>query len=1169
MKKKWIHPKGKSLIDVPLIVRIMKLVTLFLFVAVMHVAAASYSQTTKLKIVGQNLTLGEIMERIESQSEFSFFFNANQIDLKKRISIDVENQQINKILDEVLAGTGLTYTVNNKLIVIHKQGETENVFNGQQASKVTGKVVDTTGVPLPGVSVVIKGTTNGVITNLDGEYSLANVPAGATISFSFVGMKPQSIAVGNKTVINVTLEEESIGLEEVVAVGYGTQKKRDVVGASASFKAENLEERPLVRIDQTLVGQMAGVQVKQTTGALGKAFSIQVRGAGSISAGNEPLYVIDGFPLAAASPNSSGNYASGNPLDNINPNDIESIQVLKDAASAAIYGSRAANGVVLITTKHGKSGKPQISFNSYVGYNEASRQLDMLSSEEWIDRAKEMINAQWVASGTGRLASQTTAERRQILGLAANAYNTNYMIDDRWDMPGHPGLNYINWQDEIFRRGMVQNYQVAANGGNEVVKYYVSVNTSNQEGIVKNMNHKSYSARANVEVKANDNLKFGINLTPTYSETNDPGVEGKDNILHQALSFTPVQEDTMGVYVNYGLNGQYKWSTSANSPVAKLENIIGLTKRFRTLTSIFAEYKIAKDLYFKSTLNLDNTNNSTKSYTPYTVSGTLATRNSQLTVLTSGSLSEYAKRTFVNENTLSYNKVIAKDHNVTLLAGASYNNDKIESSVIRSNGGYSSYVITTLNAANGITGNSTETKNVLLSYFGRLQYSFKDRYLFSASIRRDGSSRFGSNTKWGTFPSASLGWRVSEENFFKSLNVGFLNDLKFRASWGKSGNYNIGDYSSIPVLAVYNYTFNSALATGQAPSASTNPDITWEESKTFDTGFDVAFLKNRITGSFDIYSKLNYNLLLNVPIPETTGFATSLSNVGKVRNRGWEVELSSRNLVNKFQWTTNFNLSHNANKVLALGRGQTQILIPSAFDISHSILKIGEQMNSIYVVKQIGILSAEDVANKVPMYGNQSEGDPRYYDANGDKVIDANDRVIVGHPNPSYVWGITNTFKYKGFDLSILVQGQSGGSIYSLLGRALSRTGQGFTDNYLGFGRDRWRSAEDPGAGLVGKAYSTFGRIKNTDWLYSSDYWRVRNITLGYDLGKLMNSKIVTGARLYVTAENWFGKDKYDGGLNPEATNTDVSGSSAYPEAGDYGGLPLAKSLIFGLNLTF
>lgn len=1169
MKKKWNHPGWRSVIDVPLIVRIMKLITLFLFVAIMHVAAATYSQNTRLKIVGQNLSIGEVLDRIESQSDFSFFFNAKQIDLSKKISIAAENQVVNKILDEVLSGTGLTYTINNKLIIIHSPEEANNYSTIQQTNKVGGRVTDNTGGPLPGASVIVKGTTNGTITGADGNYSLANVSEKATLVFSFVGMRSKEVAVAGKTTINVSLEEESIGLDEVVAVGYGTAKKRDVVGAAASFKAENLDERPLVRIDQSLVGQMAGVQVKQTTGALGKAFSIQVRGAGSISAGNEPLYVIDGFPLAAASPNSSGNYASGNPLDNINPNDIESIQVLKDAASAAIYGSRAANGVVLITTKHGKSGKPQITFNSYVGYNEASRKLDMMSADEWIDRATEMINAQWVASGAGRTADQTTDQRRTILKLAPGTYNTNYMIDDRWNLPGHPGLNYINWQDEIFRKGMVQNYQVSANGGNEFVKYYVSVNASNQDGMVKDMNHKSYSARANVEVKANDNLKFGINLTPTYSETNDPGVEGKDNILHQALSFTPVQEDTMGVYVNYDRYGQYKWSTSANSPVAKLENIVGLTKRFRTLTSIFAEYQLAKDLYLKSTLNLDNTNNTSSGYTPYKVSGTLATRQSQLTVLTSGSLSEYAKRTFVNENTLTYNKVLFKDHNVTLMAGASYNSDKIESSSMKSNGGYSSYVIKTLNAANAITGSSSETKNVLLSYFGRLQYSFKDKYLLSASIRRDGSSRFGSNTKWGTFPSASLGWRLSEESFFKSLNLSAVNDLKLRGSWGKSGNYNIGDYSSIPVLAVYNYTFNSALATGQAPSASTNPDITWEESKTFDGGFDIAFLKNRITASFDMYSKLNYNLLLNVPIPETTGFATSLSNVGRVRNRGWEVEISSRNMVNKFQWTTSFNLSHNANKVLALGSGQTQILIPSAFDISHSILKIGEQMNSIYVVKQIGILSKEDVANKVAMYGSQTEGDPKYFDANGDKVIDANDRVIVGHPNPSYVWGITNTFKYKGFDLSILVQGQNGGSIYSLLGRALSRTGQGFTDNYLGYGRDRWRSAENPGDGRVGKAYSTFGRIKNTDWLYSSDYWRVRNITLGYDLGKLMNSKIITGARIYVTAENWFGKDKYDGGLNPEATNTDVSGSSAYPEAGDYGGLPLAKSLIFGLNLTF
>jgi len=1145
----------------------MKLMTLFLFVAVMHVAAASYSQTTRLKIVGQNLTIGEILDRIENQSDYSFFFNANQLDLSKKISIDADNQLINKVLDEILSGSGLTYTVNNKLIVIHKPGETENVMSAQQTNKVTGKVIDSTGAPIPGVSVVVKGTTNGTISNAEGIYMLQNVPSSGIVVFSFVGMKTEEVEAGNKTVINVTMNEDAIGLEEVVAVGYGTVKKRDVVGAATSFKAENIDERPLVRIDQALVGQMAGVQVKQTSGALGKAFSIQVRGTGSISAGNEPLYVIDGFPLAAANPNSSGNYANGNPLDNINPNDIESIQVLKDAASAAIYGSRAANGVVLITTKQGKSGKPVINVNSYVGFNEASRKLDMLSSEEWVDRAVEMINAQWVASGTGRLATQTTAERRQILGLAADAYNTNYMIDDRWLLSDHAGLNYIDWQDEAFRKGLVQNYQLSANGGTDVVKYYVSVNTVNQEGMVMGMDLKSYSARANVEVKPNHKLKFGINLTPTYSLINDPGVEGKDNILHQLVSYSPVQEASVGLYPNAFDNAQYKWSTSANSPIAKLENIIGLTKRFRTLTSIFGEYQIIKDLYLKSTINFDNTDNTSKSYVPYSVASSLSARQSQLTVLTSGTLNSYKKQTFVNENTLSYNKTLFENHSIGLMAGASYNNDKIDVSTMRSNGGFNSYVITTLNAANAITGNSTETRNVLISYFGRAQYSYKSKYLFSASIRRDGSSRFGSNTKWGTFPSASLGWRISEESFMQNFKT--LNDLKLRASWGKSGNYNIGDYSSIPVLANYNYTFNSAQATGQAPSAITNPDITWEESKTIDFGLDFGLFDSRISGSFDYYNKLNYNLLLNVPVPQSTGFATSLNNVGKVRNTGWEVEISSRNTTGKFQWTTSANLSHNANEVVELAAGQTQILIPSLFDISHSILKVGEQMNSIYVVKQIGILTQADIDNQVARYGTQTVGDPKYFDANDDKTIDANDRVIVGHPNPSYIWGITNNFKYKGFDLSILVQGQNGGSIYSLLGRALGRTGQGVVDNALGFYRDRWRSAEDPGAGVVGKVYSTFGRIKNTDWLYSSDYWRIRNITLGYDLGKVVRNRILTGARVYVTAENWFGKDKYYGGFNPEATNTDLSGNSSFPEAGDYGGLPLAKSLILGLNLTF
>lgn len=1037
-----------------------------------------------------------------------------------------------------------------------------------QTVSVSGTVTDARDEsPLPGVSVTVKGTKKGTATDASGRY-LIEASKGSVLIFKSIGYQERQTTVGTESVINVKLSAGASDLQEVVVIGYGTQKKANVTGALASFKADNLNERPVGRIDQALVGQMAGVQVKQTSGSLGKGMSIQVRGTGSISAGNEPLYVIDGFPLSGATPNGSGNYSTGNPLDNINPNDIESIQVLKDAASAAIYGSRASNGVVLITTKTGQIGKPRINFNAYTGYAERSKKLDVLDGEEWIDRATEIINAQWVASGSGRTATQTNEERRQILGLAPGQVNTSYMTDDRWFQAGHPGLQFIDWQDEGFRKGLIQNYQVSANGGSEAVKYYVSANYADQDGMVIGMAYQAFSARANVDIKANDRLRFGVNISPTYSVTDDPGVEGKDNILHQMVGFTPVQEDSMGVYVNAFNNGQYKWGTSGNSSIAKLENIIAKTKRFRTLVSIYGDYKILDGLNFRTTVNFDNTDNNFKRYIPYTVTSSLATRQSQLTTNTSGTFSGFRRQTFVNENTLSYHREFSKVHDVSLLAGASYNADKLDNYEIDSKDGFGNSVITTLNVANGYTGSTTETKNVLLSYFGRAMYSYDNKYLFSVSIRRDGSSRFGANTKWGWFPSASVGWKVSDEGFMRGFSS-VLSDLKLRASWGKAGNYNIGDYSSLSLLANYNYTFNGVSVVGQAPSGVNNPDITWEKSNTYDAGLDFGLFKNRLTGSFDYYNKENTDLLLNVPILMVTGFSSQLSNSGKVKNKGWELELTSRNAVGKFFWTTTANISHNTNKLISLPGGQTQILIPSSFDIQHSILKVGEPMYSIYVVRQIGILSQEDITNKAPVFGSETVGDPKYLDANGDKVIDANDRVIVGHPNPDYIWGITNSFKFKGFDLSVLLQGQWGGSIYSLFGRAVNRTGTGVADNVLGIWADRWRSPEDPGNGKVGKAYSTFGRIKNTDWLYPSDYFRVRNITLGYDLGKLFKGKAVSSARVYATAENFFGHDKYTGGFNPEATNTNLSGSSIYPEAGDYGGLPLPKSLILGLNFTF
>lgn len=1031
-----------------------------------------------------------------------------------------------------------------------------------------GKIVNASQQPLIGVSVqVLEGDQRSTSSGTEGEFSIA-VGVGETLQFSSVEYESQRIVVKSLQPLTVTMQAVDEILDEVVVIGYGTQRRSDVIAPVSKFNAEGLEERPLVRVDQALVGQMSGVRVKQTTGVPGKGLSVQVRGSGSITAGSEPLYVIDGFPLATAAPNGSGNYASGNPLDNINPNDIESIEVLKDASAAAIYGSRAANGVVLITTKRGKSGKPSISFNTYLGASSPYRKLDMLNGEEWIDRAVEMINNQWVVSGTGRTATQTMDERRTILGIAPGAYNTSLMYDERWLQDGHPGLHMMNWQDEAYRTGMVQNYQLGASGGTEYVNYYISGNYMDQKGIVRGVDYKNYALRANVDVKPTKKLAFGMNLAPTYSEANDPGVEGKDNIMHQIYSMTPVQNNTAGT-VNVFDNAHYPWSTSTNDPIAKLENFIGENKTARILATLYGQYNILDNLIFKTTVNLDHTDRTSFSFRPYTVGGTLQQRLDNPNQSTYGASNKYRKQTFVNENTLTYNLELDR-HNLTALLGHAYNYDRYDGSSITSQGGYRNSNIKTLNAAVGTIASTNATKNLMLSYFGRVQYAFDGKYLLSASMRRDGSSRFGMNTKWGWFPSLSAGWRLSDENFMQSAD--FIEELKIRGSYGESGNNNIGDYSSIAILGDANYAWGGSTAPGWAPGNIINPDLTWEKSRTFDVGLDFALFRSRLSGSFDWYTRTSSNLLLNVPTMLATGFSSLLDNAGEVQSRGWDLEISSRNIQrDNFSWSTSLNLSHNTNKVTQLIGDQQEILIPSSFDIQHSILRVGQPMYSIYVVQQDGILTQQDIDNGAALYGTQVAGDPRYVDANGDKVIDADDRVIVGHPNPDYVWGITNDFRYKSFDISFMFQGQNGGHLYSLLGRALGRTGQGASDNALGFYRDRWRSAEDPGEGEIGKAYSTFGRIKNTDWLYSSDYWRLRNVTFGYnfrDLRLAGQSRLNTG-RVYLTLENFWGKDKYDGGLNPESANTNLSGDNKYPEAGDYGGLALPRTITFGINLTF
>lgn len=1047
-----------------------------------------------------------------------------------------------------------------------------------QRKTVTGKVVDQeSGQPLAGVSIAIKGSTTAVVSNNLGSFSIAVPGDEAILQVSYIGYTQQELKIGAQTSLTVSMASASKQLNDVVVIGYGTQKRKEVTGAVSSFDARKLDERPIARVDQALVGQLAGVTVKQTTGVPGKAFSVQVRGSGSISGGNEPLYVIDGFPLSVNSSNTTnGTFTTGNPLDNINPNDIESIEVLKDAAAAAIYGSRASNGVVLITTKRGQTGKPRITLNTYAGYNQAAKKLKMMNGDEWIANATEVINAQYVAK-YGSAGATANDDRATRLARNGGNFDANYILDPRWSLPGHPGLEYIDWQDAIERKGQMQNYQISASGGTEAVKYFISGNYANQDGFVIGLGYKAYSLRANLEINATKNLKFGVNVAPTYSITLDPGVEGQNAYFHQALSFAPVQEDTMGLFPNTGSNGQYAYSSTLNSPYAKFIYNTGTTKRYRTLGTIYGEYQILKGLNFRTSVNLDNTDNIATTYVSYLTTGTQSARtftgSNNLLAAASGTYNSYRRQTFVNENTINYTTVLNDVHSLNILAGYSYNYERLDRASINSNGGFTNAAVQTLSAAAAVTGNTNSTKNILLSTFGRAQYSYKEKYLLSASLRSDGSSRFGANDKYGIFSSVSVGWRINQENFMK--NQGVFSDLKIRASYGENGNNNLGgDYPSLATLGSYGYVLGTTAAAviGQAPNVLANPSIYWERSKTYDAGLDFGFLKNRITGSFDFYYKLNTALLLNVQVPEVTGFQSYLTNVGSVKNMGEELQVTSRNVVGKFQWTTSINLTHNTNKIVALAPGQNQIIIPNGNNVSDQILRVGSPLNSIYVLKITGFLTADDIAKNVARYGTgETVGDFKFQDTNGDGVITEADKVIVGHPNPNYTYGVTNTFRYKGFDLNVLVQGQAGGSIYSELGRALTRPGQGRSDNHPESFVNRWKSPTDQGDGRFSKSYSTYNSpiAAATDWLYSSDYIRVRDITLGYNLQDLFSTKFIQNARLYLTLENFFGHDKYTNGLNPEAANTTISSNSAYPQAGDYGGLPLAKSMIFGLNISF
>ncbi|MCE7040651.1 TonB-dependent receptor [Dyadobacter sp. CY312] len=1049
----------------------------------------------------------------------------------------------------------------------------------KNAQDIVGKVTDkSNGQGLPGVNVLIKGSNTGTITDVDGSYRLSVPNGDATLVFSFIGYLSQEVKVGTRQSVDIQLDADVSSLNEVVVVGYGTQNKRDITGSVGSLSAKSIKDMPVTTFENAIQGQIAGVQVQEPSGEPGAGTTIRVRGLGSISGGTEPLYVVDGFPVAKnVDAGVQGDISRrtvafalppSNPLGNINPNDIESIEVLKDASAAAIYGSRGSNGVILITTKKGKRDKkPVIGFDAYFGTQSVAKKVDLMNAAELAAYVKEAKNNAYVQDIAGANASDNNATRY------TKTTNTAYYIPD--DFVNPDGTD-IDWQDLVFKSAPIQSYNASLSGGGENVNYYVSGGYFNQRGIVAKSGIERYAFRVNLEANATKKLKFGLGLSPSFSNLDRspagaPYFADPPGIVYSALVTSPTvrpynADGTINQRDNqshlYTEDGRAASMTEASNPLAIIAGVNDKLTQFRTLGNVFGEYEIIPGLKYKLYTGIDVNNYNRNFYRGNSLLFRQATVGDPY-----GQSNFSLNSNWLIENTLAYEKAFGKDHFVSAVAGYSAQKDRIDINQVFAQK-FPDDLVETVSGGQVTGGTSLREEWSLVSYLARANYSFQSKYLLTATIRTDKSSRFGDGNKTGIFPSLSAGWRVSEEAFLKPVT--FISDLKFRGSWGKTGNFLIPNYASIGLLNPYNYVTGGNVVNGIAPLTISNNKLTWEKTTQLDLGVDLGLIKDRVYFSFDWYRKVTSDLLLNVQVPASVGFLNALQNIGEVENKGIELTISSRNVVGAFTWTTDLNFSTNKNTVLKLGPTGDPILSSGGAGIRH-ITRIGDAIGSYYGYVVDGIYQNQsdiDNAPKDEVAPKPQPGDFRFKDVNGDGKINANDRTVTGNYQPDFIYGITNRFAYKGVDLSFLIQGVQGSEILNLTRRHLAN-GEAGTNSYT-VALDRWISAEQPGNGEVPRAdrlTDTHGNNNRPSSYQVEDgsYIRLRNVALGYTFPKKLLGNRIQTLRAYATATNLFTRTDYIG-YNPEVNNqTTLSGV----QGEDYGAYPLAKTFTFGLNVTF
>jgi TonB-linked SusC/RagA family outer membrane protein len=988
------------------------------------------------------------------------------------------------------------------------------------------------GSALPGVSVLEKGTSNGTTTDASGAYRLA-VGDNATLVFSFIGLVTQEIAVGNRTTADVQLSADVQSLNEVVVVGFGTQGKRDVTGNIAKVSGATIENTPVPTVEQALQGRSAGVFIQSNNGKLGQGIQVRVRGSSSISASNQPLYVIDGIPVTSESQSSST--AQTNPLADLNFNDVESIEILKDASAAAIYGSRASNGVVLITTKRGKSGRTNFNVGYYTGVSSPTRTREWLNTQEYVEFFSE-ARANAVALGLSR----TTQ-------AALDARFTRYAAGDAagWQVPT---IN-TDWEQQAYQQGRVSQYDISANGGTDKTRFYVSGSYSDQEGILIRNLFQRMSGRLNLDHQATDKLSLGVNFNLARTVN---GRLSNDNAFSNPMQavalppMTPVIDPRTGE-----LSGNY---TLYYNPLINRDFSSNTTTGLRTISNVYGNYNITPGLTFRSEWGLDLLVQNEEQYY-----GRETARNSNaasgLSVNNWVQISNYTTNNF-----FQYSKSLGDRHNLDAVLGMSYQDSKRDESRLEGQQLPSNAYRQIVAAADITSGRSTETRYAFLSYFSRLNYKFNNRYLLSLSGRVDGSSRFGRNNRYGFFPAASVGWIISEESFLKNSNA--LSFLKLRASYGITGNAALptnvrlnGDFGA---LGLYSGDAGYAGTPGQRPSQIENPDLRWEQTAQTDIGIEYGILGDRITGELDYYVKNTKDLLLEVNVPGTSGFISQFRNVGRLRNRGFEIVINSQNVVGPFKWSTNFNIARNRNRITNI---QGQVIE-------------GGIINRAVEGYAIGVFFAPEYAGVDP-----ANGDALYFrntvnaDGSTDRTTtnDYNEaqRVVIGDPNPDYIGGITNNFSFKGVDLSVLFQGVFGNDVYNAGGQYQSANGSNGYDNQSRDQLRRWRNPGDITDVPQARLFAGNGTGESSRYLSDGTFVRLKTVTLGYNLPKTLVNRIrMQQIRVYASAQNLLTFTDYEG-WDPEVNADYLASSSNIALGTDFYSAPQARTFTFGINLGF